>query len=122
MSEATAERAMRAVLEIEAAQKLEAVQQAVRSFARPYGYDRFVLFSAASASEEVVERIYWVEGDWFGDGRGGCPDLCSSLPDHAPCHGCSFARSVPIVAPPESLGSPAAPCLPWVCFPLGWPW
>ncbi|WP_153871862.1 PA1136 family autoinducer-binding transcriptional regulator [Pseudomonas haemolytica] len=60
---------MRAVLEIEAAQKLEAVQQAVRSFARPYGYDRFVLFSASPVSDEVVERIYWVEGDWFGDSQ-----------------------------------------------------
>ncbi|MBI6568206.1 autoinducer binding domain-containing protein [Pseudomonas synxantha] len=69
MTEATAERAMRAVFAIEAAQTLEAIQQAVRGFAEVYGYDRFVLFSASSASEEVVERIYWVEGDWFGSGQ-----------------------------------------------------
>ncbi|WP_261792948.1 PA1136 family autoinducer-binding transcriptional regulator [Pseudomonas chlororaphis] len=61
---------MRAALEIESARKLESIQAAVRGFAGPYGYDRFVLFSASSANEDVVERIYWVEGDWLGDGQG----------------------------------------------------
>lgn len=54
---------------IEGAESLPAVQQAVRSFAASFGYDRFVLFSASSAREDVLDRIYWVEGDWFGDGE-----------------------------------------------------
>jgi LuxR family transcriptional regulator (chaperone HchA-associated) len=61
---------MRAALEIEAALDLESIQNAVREFARSYGYDRFVLFSASSANEDVLERLYWVEGDWFGEGQG----------------------------------------------------
>jgi LuxR family transcriptional regulator (chaperone HchA-associated) len=62
-----AEAAFRAVLGIESAQALSVIQETVRTFATPHGYDRFVLFSATSARDEVVERIYWVEGDWFGD-------------------------------------------------------
>ena len=69
MNKEPAEALMRAVLEIEAAHKLESIKKAVRGFASPFGYDRFVLFSASSASEEVRERIYWVEGDWFGCGQ-----------------------------------------------------
>ncbi|WP_041247856.1 PA1136 family autoinducer-binding transcriptional regulator [Komagataeibacter medellinensis] len=45
------------------------VEDAIRSFGQELGYDRFVLFAASSAREEVVDRIYWVEGDWFGDGK-----------------------------------------------------
>ncbi|WP_061237954.1 PA1136 family autoinducer-binding transcriptional regulator [Ectopseudomonas composti] len=67
MTDSPAVAAMRAVLEIEAAQGLEAIKKAVRGFAIPYGYDRFVLFSASAANEDVIERILWVEGDWFGD-------------------------------------------------------
>ena len=54
---------------IEGAESLPAVQQAVRSFADSFGYDRFVLFSASSTREDLLDRIYWVEGDWFGDGE-----------------------------------------------------
>ena len=54
---------------IEAAENLPAIQQAVRTFAASFGYDRFVLFSASSAREDVLDRIYWVEGEWFGDGE-----------------------------------------------------
>lgn len=60
----------RAALVIEAAETLAAIEAEVRSFAGPLGYDRFVLFSASAAQDEVVGRIYWVEGDWFGDGEG----------------------------------------------------
>jgi len=70
VSSGPAEALLRAALDIEAAPTLVAIQKAVRGFAGAYGYDRFVLFSATSASEDVVERIYWVEGDWFGEGTG----------------------------------------------------
>ncbi|MGE8505106.1 MAG: PA1136 family autoinducer-binding transcriptional regulator [Pseudomonas sp.] len=69
MIDSPAEAAMRAVLDIEAAQGLEAIKAAVRGFANPHGYDRFVLFSASAASKEIIERIHWVEGNWFGDGQ-----------------------------------------------------
>lgn len=65
-----ADAAVRAALAIEGSVALAAVQDAVRTFARPLGYDRFVLFSASAAQDEQVERIYWVEGDWFGEGEG----------------------------------------------------
>lgn len=70
MNNALVEATLLAALEIEAARDLGTIQYVVRRIARPYGYDRFVLFSASSASEEVVERLYWVEGDWFGEGQG----------------------------------------------------
>ncbi|WP_238871769.1 PA1136 family autoinducer-binding transcriptional regulator [Halopseudomonas maritima] len=54
---------------IEGCQSLAAIQDAVRTFSKPYGYDRYVLYSATSMIDEIVERIYWVEGDWFGDGE-----------------------------------------------------
>lgn len=63
-----AEAAFRSVLAIERAETASDVQREVRAFARPLGYDRFVLFSASAAQDDVIERIYWVEGDWFGDG------------------------------------------------------
>ncbi|WP_249485949.1 PA1136 family autoinducer-binding transcriptional regulator [Pseudomonas sp. HS6] len=65
-----AEAALRIILEIERASALSSIQKAVRFFTKPLGYDRFVLFSASSARDDVVERVYWVEGDWFGNGQG----------------------------------------------------
>ncbi|WP_256578725.1 PA1136 family autoinducer-binding transcriptional regulator [Pseudomonas sp. B28(2017)] len=64
-----ADAALRIVLEIERASALSLIQKAIRSFTKPFGYDRFVLFSASSARDDVVERIYWVEGDWLGIGQ-----------------------------------------------------
>lgn len=66
---ASAEQAFRSALMIEGAESLAAIEAEVRAFAEPLGYDRFVLFSASATHDKVVERIYWVEGDWFGDGE-----------------------------------------------------
>ena len=66
---ASAEQAFRSALVIEGAESLAAIEAEVRAFAEPLGYDRFVLFSASATHDKVVERIYWVEGDWFGDGE-----------------------------------------------------
>lgn len=62
---------IRAALDIERGTGLVAICDTVRRFARPLGYDRFVLFSASSAKDynEVVDRVYWIEGDWFGNGE-----------------------------------------------------
>ncbi|MCW6530701.1 LuxR C-terminal-related transcriptional regulator [Sphingomonas sp. MMSM20] len=69
MSAVAAEVAVRSVLAIEDAEDLAAIESEVRAFAGPLGYDRFVLFSASAAQDEVLQSIYWVEGDWFGDGE-----------------------------------------------------
>lgn len=61
--------AFRTALAIEGAETLAGIEDEVRAFSVPLGYDRFVLFSAAAAQDEVVERIYWVEGEWFGAGE-----------------------------------------------------
>ena len=65
----SAQQAFRSALAIEVADSLAAIKDEVRAFAGPLGYDRFVLFSASATQDEVVERIYWVEGDWFGGGE-----------------------------------------------------
>lgn len=69
MSPVQADAAFRAALAIEGSAGLPAIQEAVRAFARPLGYDRFVLFSASAAQDDEVDRIYWVEGDWFDSGE-----------------------------------------------------
>lgn len=59
---------VRCVAAIERSQTLAALAQAVRAFALPLGYDRFVLYSATPTRAELIEDLYWVEGDWLGDG------------------------------------------------------
>ncbi|MBQ0725799.1 MAG: autoinducer binding domain-containing protein [Thalassolituus oleivorans] len=61
--------ALTAAIAIEACQSLTAIQTAVRRFAGQLGYDRFVLFSASATLDGIVEQMYWIEGDWFDDGR-----------------------------------------------------
>lgn len=64
-----AEVLFKSALIVEGADTLAAVQDAVRAFCVPLGYDRFVLFSASAAKDEIVDHIYWVEGDWFEKGE-----------------------------------------------------
>ena len=54
---------------IERSDDLASIQQAVRALVRPLGYDRIVLFSITAQQDELAERIYWVEGDWFETGE-----------------------------------------------------
>ena len=61
--------AIKAAMIIEGCRSLAAIQDAVRTFSKPYGYGRYLLYSATSLIDETVERIYWAEGDWFGDGE-----------------------------------------------------
>lgn len=64
-----AEEAIGVAIRIDGCQTLAAIKDAVRAFTKPYGYDRYVLYSASSTTDDIVERIYWVEGDWFGNGE-----------------------------------------------------
>ncbi len=59
---------LRTILEIEKSAGLAAIEEAVRTVAQPLGYDRFVMFSTSPTRDELVDKIYWAEGDWFGDG------------------------------------------------------
>lgn len=68
MSDEIAQRAFQTALAMDHERTLSAIQGRVRAFAAPFGFDRFVLFSA-SAAAEADQHIYWVEGDWFGDGE-----------------------------------------------------
>lgn len=68
MNAALPDAAFRAALALEGSNSLPAIQDRVRAFAAPLGYDRFVLFSATAEREGLVESIYWREGDWLGDG------------------------------------------------------
>lgn len=58
------------VAEIECADDMDTVRHAVRGYAGRLGYDRFVLYSATADASAVVDRLDWIEGDWFGEGRG----------------------------------------------------
>lgn len=58
----------RIVAKIEQSQTLEVVQDIVRAFVKPWGYDRFVLYAATPTRDGVIDHLFWVEGDWFGDG------------------------------------------------------
>ncbi|MFK3839576.1 PA1136 family autoinducer-binding transcriptional regulator [Serratia sp. NPDC087055] len=69
MSVDIAQEAFLTALAIERADTLSVIQERVRAFAAPQGFDRFVLFSTAVREDEGVDRIYWVEGNWFGDGE-----------------------------------------------------
>ena len=69
MTGSIAEAAFATATTILRAETQATVEGSIRSFGQALGYDRFVLFAASSAREEVVDRIYWVEGAWFGDGK-----------------------------------------------------
>lgn len=70
MNASVARDAIALAIAIEGERDFQAVQARTRSAAASFGYDRYVLYAAAPATEDVVSRIYWVEGDWFGTGEG----------------------------------------------------
>lgn len=55
------------ILEIKSERDLNSLKQRVREVASAYGCDRSVLFSVRPVNESLVERIFWVDGDWFED-------------------------------------------------------
>lgn len=65
MKSGISEAAFRCTIRIESADKLSTIKDEVRKFSKSLGYDRFVLFSVAALHDEVVQNIFWIEGDWF---------------------------------------------------------
>lgn len=62
------DRVLDSLLQLSGAESLDAVQTIVCRLAAPLGYDRVLVFATTAQSDPIVDRIYWVEGDWFGDG------------------------------------------------------
>ncbi|MDY0960469.1 LuxR C-terminal-related transcriptional regulator [Sphingomonas sp. CFBP8993] len=61
------------VAAIEASVDEGALHDAVRAFVAPIGYDRFVIYTAPPPGDGAVDRILWIEGDWFGAGQEVSP-------------------------------------------------
>lgn len=65
---APGDRVLSDLLLLSGADRLEDVQATVCRLAAPLGYDRVLVFATSTRSDPIVDRIYWAEGDWFGDG------------------------------------------------------
>lgn len=61
------------VAAIEGSADDSALHDAVRTFAAPLGYDRYVIYTAPPPGDEAVDRVLWIEGDWFGRGQEVSP-------------------------------------------------
>lgn len=53
---------------------MDALRRSVRALAGPLGYDRFVLYASSPPGDGIVERLLWLEGDWFGNGSKVDPE------------------------------------------------
>lgn len=56
------------LLRVSQAESLPQLQDIVCRVCVPLGYDRVLLFAVTAQEDVVVDRIFWIEGDWFGDG------------------------------------------------------
>ena len=80
MSDEIAQRAFQTALAMDHERTLSAIQGRVRAFAAPFGFDRFVLFSA-SATAEAGSAYLLGRGRLVRRRRGRrCPDLRAALP------------------------------------------
>jgi len=77
---------VQALLELERARSLSSVGAVLRSISAPLGYDRVLVFATGTGLERGTQRVYWIEGDWFGDGSS--TDLARYL------HACPVNRHV----------------------------
>lgn len=68
MMRAPGDRVLESLLQLGNADSLDNVQAIVCRLVAPLGYDRALFFATTAQSDPIVDRIYWVEGDWFGDG------------------------------------------------------
>ncbi|HEV2600505.1 PA1136 family autoinducer-binding transcriptional regulator [Sphingopyxis sp.] len=62
------------VAAIEACTDEDLLHDTVRAFAAPFGFDRFVVYTAPPPGDGAVDRILWIEGDWFESGREVTPE------------------------------------------------
>lgn len=64
------------ILQMKTDSRMTALQQRIRNLAEGFGYDRIVLFSINPSRDEYIDRIYWMEGDWFGVDEKAYIQLC----------------------------------------------
>ncbi|MGP9791344.1 PA1136 family autoinducer-binding transcriptional regulator [Roseinatronobacter sp. NSM] len=57
-----------ALLRVSQAESLQQMQETICRACAPLGYDRILLFAVTTQEDVTVDRIFWIEGDWFGDG------------------------------------------------------
>ncbi|MGP9790866.1 hypothetical protein [Roseinatronobacter sp. NSM] len=57
-----------ALLRVSQAESLQQMQETICRACAPLGYDRVLLFAVTTQEDVTVDRIFWIEGDWFGDG------------------------------------------------------
>lgn len=89
------------VASIERSGDINAMRHLIRAFVGPLGYDRFVLYTAPPSGDGIVERVLWLEGDWFGtDGEvdpetylARCPVNRHVLETHRPFFWTKTARA-----------------------------
>lgn len=62
-------KAIRTAITIESSKNPLEVQVTVRQFATSYGYNRYVFYSVSVIHEAIIDRIFWVEDDWFNNGK-----------------------------------------------------
>jgi len=74
------------LLELEQARSIAEIGALLRSIAAPLGYDHVLVFAAGTGLERGAHRVYWIEGDWLGEGRE--TDLARYL------HACPVNRHV----------------------------
>ncbi|MNG57186.1 Transcriptional activator protein LasR [compost metagenome] len=53
------------ILKVKVEKDFNSLKQHVKDVALRYGCDRSILFSISPIKEQYIERIFWVEGNWF---------------------------------------------------------
>lgn len=56
------------LLRVSQADSLQQMQDIACRACAHLGYNRVLLFAVTGQEDVTVDRIYWIEGDWFGDG------------------------------------------------------
>ena len=54
---------------IEDGETFETIVSQLRGFSALFGYDRLAMFSVTTMRDAAVDRLYWVEGNWFAPGE-----------------------------------------------------
>ena len=53
------------ILAAEECDAIDALRVVVREQVQAHGYDRIVVFSGSAAFDDLLDGIYWIEGEWY---------------------------------------------------------
>lgn len=59
---------VQSLLVLERARSLAAIGTVLRGVGAPLGYDRTLMFATGTDLDRGAQRLYWIDGDWFGEG------------------------------------------------------